>query len=211
MPFENKKLVRESDWMRVYEISDPKGYLFESKFLIDNLQVSPSTIKERWLHLSEGEKIEFASAFSSQPPRHADDQQILDFLMGVGPEEVWRAIANLLPFCPDRDRALEFLVDRVRQAPERRANYYQTIELLRGESAILLLRQRYDEYRKLLTKKSQGSDQFDVWMDYLQCSKTLWTLTQDPTFLSALKEGQTTAPPELRPSAARLLREVEKI
>lgn len=207
----DKTLLRESEWMRVFKARDEKTYIYESKFLMDGLHVSASTIRSRWPNLSSDEKIEFASAFSCQPPRHKDDQDILEFLMEVGPEDVWRAIARLLPFYPDHDRALEFVLGRVRQASEPRANYYQAIESLHGESAISLLRQRCQEYRKAFTKKSEGSNQVDLWIDYLQCCKTLWSLTRDSMFLSALKEAQTTAPPEVRPCASRLLREIEKM
>lgn len=196
--------------MRVFKLENEQTYTYESKFLIDNLQVSPLTVKTRWPGFSSSEKLEFASAFSSQPPRHNDDQEILQFLMEVGPEEVWRTIAVLLPFSPRRDRALEFLLDRVLHAPEPRANYYQAIESLRPEAAIPILRQRYEEYRKLLARKSERSDEVPHWIDYLQCSKTLLTLTQDPTFVAALKEGLTAARAEVRSSAALLLREVEK-
>ena len=210
MGFHYRKLVRESEWVRVYELTDPKRFLLESKFLVDNLQVSPSAIREKWSDLSENAKVEFASAFSSQPPRHADDQQILQFLMEVGPEEVWRSIAIVSAFHPSVDYALQFLLERIRQAPARRANYYQGLELLHRAEAIPLLRQRFDEYRNMVAAKHDHADEPSFWVDYLQCTKTLWTLTRDATFLAALKQGQTTAPPELRSLAGLLLREVEK-
>ena len=209
MTFGARKLVRESEWMRVFEIQNEKTYFYESKFLIDDLHVSPVTVRSRWPEFTLDEKVEFASAFGSQPPRDNDDQQVLEFLMDAGPEEVWRAISKLLPFHRLRARALEFLLVRVRQASGARANYYQALESLQGSEAVSMLRQQYEEYRDLVARKAPQSEQFDVWIDYLHCSKALWTLTQDPTYRAALKDGLTTAPPELRSSIAHLLREVE--
>jgi hypothetical protein len=79
MAIQEKKIVRESDWMRIYEFADKRGHLFESKFLVDNVHVSPSSVRMKWENFSEAERVEFASAFSAQPPRNSDDQEILHF------------------------------------------------------------------------------------------------------------------------------------
>lgn len=209
MPFHKKRLVRESEWARIYELSDPQGQLFESKFLVDALHVSPSVIREKWARLSEDEKVELASAFSAQPPRDADDQQILQFLMEVGPEEVWKSIAIVSTFHPDKEYALQFLLERIRRAEERSANYYQALQLLRRPEAIPILRQCYDEYRTRVVAKVGRPRETDFWVEYLQCTKTLLTLTQDPTFLASLNEAQVIAPLELRAYVANVLREIE--
>jgi hypothetical protein len=210
MTFGTKTLVRESDWMRVFKVGE-ETYLYESKFLVDDLRVSPHAIRDRWPSLSLDEKAEFASAFGSQPPRDNDDQQILEFLMGAGPKEVWRGIATLVPFHANSDRALDFLLEKADQeAPGMRANYYQAFELLRKTEAVTLLRKQYDDYRNLIANRSTRRDQLDVWIDYLQCSKTLWALTHDSIFLTALKEAEASAPAEIRPSLEFLLGEAEK-
>ncbi len=210
MSFHKKNLVRESEWARIYNISDPGGYLFESKFLVDGLHVSLPSIRDRWPLLSAEEKIEFATAFSAQPPRDGDDQQILQFLMQVGPEEVWKSIAIVSTFHPNTDYALQFLLERVRGAAEGRANYYQALELLRRAEAIPRLRERFDEYQGLVSASDGRSERASFWVDYLQCCKTLFTLTKGPAFLAALEEGRVRAPLELQPYAATILYEVEK-
>lgn len=209
MTFEKRTLVRESEWMRVFKLQDQNTYLYESKFLVDNLHVSAAAIEKRWQDLSADQRIEFASAFSCQPPRDDDDRRILEFLMGMGPEEVWAAIAKLMPFYPDRTRALRFLSKRAEDAVECRANYYQAIESIRGEPTVSLLRGHWYQYQSALMGEAREPSRPDLWIDYLQCSKTLWTLTRDAVFLSALKEAQTTAPVAFRPLAAKLLREAE--
>jgi len=205
-----KTLVRESEWMRVFKFHDQETYLFESKFLVDDLRVPPLTVRSRWPNFTPDEKIEFASAFSSQPPRDDDDQKILEFLMDVGPEEVWRTIAKLLPFHPLHDRALEFLLERTEKTAKLRANYYQALESLRGPEAVPALRQHYNQYLNLIAGKDAQNQQLDIWIDYLQCAKTLLILTRDLMFESALEEAKITAPAELRSSAASLLEEAKK-
>ena len=209
MTIGHKTLVRESEWMRVFKIQNEETYVYESKFLADNLHVPALMIRTKWQELTLGERVEFASAFSSQPPRDDDDQQILEFLMDVGPEDVWRIIAKLMPSHPHQDRALQFLLVRLQQASGPRANYYQALELLQRPEAVLPLRRQYEEYRKLHADKTAEGENFDHWIDYLQCSKSLWALTHDPVCRIALNDGLKTVPPELRSFVTLLLRDVE--
>jgi hypothetical protein len=210
MSFDTKKLVRESDWMRIFKFENEETYIYESKFLVDDLRVSPLAIKKQWPGLSPSEKQEFSTAFGSQPPRDNDDQNILQFLMEVGPEEVWRNIAVLLPFHTRPDVALAFLIDKVQHGSSSRADYYQAIELLRGMEAVPILRRHFDEYRSLLFPKVEG-DNVDLWINYLQCGKTLFNLTQDLTYLSELKRAQRSASLELQAHALRIVHEAEKV
>jgi hypothetical protein len=209
MTFGSKTLIRESEWMRVFKIQNENTYVYESKFLVDKFHVSPSVIRDRWRELTLDERVEFASAFSAQPPRDDDDQQILEFLMDAGPEGVWRAIAKLLPSHPQPDRALKFLLERIRQASGPRANYYQALELLHRSEPVQTLRRQYDEYRTQMAGKVAEGQALEFWTEYLQCSKSLWGLTHDPIYRIALKDGLTAAPPELRSFIALLLRDVE--
>lgn len=205
----DKKLIRESEWMRVFKIENEEKYLYESKFLIDNLRLPVSVIKDRWPSFSRHDKEEFATAFSTQPPRDDNDRAILQYLMETGPQEVWRNIAVLVPFHPNRSDALTFLIDKVQQ-DDSRANYYQAIESLRGTQAEPALRQHFDGYRSLLGPQSSSDDDVRIWADYLQCTKTLFVLTHNPIFLSALKKGRADAPAELQTYAANILREAEQ-
>ena len=204
-----RRLVRESEWLRVFQVGDEEAYVYESKFLVDDLEVSLSTVKEKWPGLSLDEKVEFSLAFSCHEPSKGEDQRILEFLMEVGPEEVWKTIAIVVPFHPRADVAVKFLLERIKETRGSRANYFQGIELLRREESIRVLRKYYDEYGKVVTGEMNGRDEVIQWMDYLQCAKTLWTLTQEPMFLSALRDGQAKTPEGLRSYAKNLLRKTE--
>lgn len=208
MTSNTRKLVKESEWMRVYRIEYEETYIYESKFLMDNLRISLQQVQEKWPHLSPSEKAEFSTAFSAQPPRDDEDQAILQFLMEIGPQEVWHNIAILLPFHRRPDEALGFLMERIERDSSSRTNYYQAIGSLGGAKAIPILRRQFDEYHvQLAAKPDQGSE---IWSDYLHCAKTLWILTQDPAFLSALKKAQVGAPQELQPHLAHILREINQ-
>jgi hypothetical protein len=202
-----KKLVKESEWTRVFKIGDQEKYLYESKFLMDDLHVSSTTLKQRWPSLSLNEKVEFSTSFSSQPPRDAEDSEILQFLMEKGPQEVWRNIAILLPFHPRPDEARTFLLMCLNQDPQSRANYYQAIALLNDTNTVPALRSQFEEYQaKLASNPSQNSE---FWSDYIQCTNALWTLTRDSMFFSTIKESVKKAPRELQAYIKNLLQQVE--
>ncbi len=119
-----RKLVRETEWERVYE-SDVGVRMHESKFLADGIKVSAEFIIGRWRDFSMAEKVEFANAFSAKNEVSAEDERILDYLMEAGDSYTWMAIASLLPYHRNRERALEFLLRRVGEEGEDKANFFQ--------------------------------------------------------------------------------------
>jgi len=211
MTNETRKLIRESEWMRVFRIGDREEYVYESKFLIDGLHASPSDIKSKWAAFSPEEKVEFSTAFSSQPPRDDADQGILQFLMESGPEEVWRNIAILMQFHPRPNEALAFLIKRIERESGSKANYYQIVELLQGAEAVPALRRDFEEYQRQLSCGLGKDSEVSIWSEYLQCAKSLFALTKDEFFLDVLRRSQKTSPPELDYYLTHLLEEAERI
>lgn len=204
--FGHRKLIRESKWMRVFQHADNDTEIYESKFLVDDLQISASEVRKIWPVLPLADKVEFALAFGCHTLREGEDKEILEFLMAVGPDEVWTSIAIIAASHPQPNIALEFLLQRIRQCREGCANYFQAIELLRREEAIPLLRERYNEYQRALARRPQEMAGDGPWIDYLQCAKALWTLTHDSTFVDDLKK----APAQFDSYAAYLLREIDE-
>jgi hypothetical protein len=207
--FGPKKLIRDSEWLRVYVSDDGKSYHYESKFIVDNLQVSAEAFKRRWPTLSPDEKHEFADAFSCHVPNSADHQQILGFLMQCGPEKIRDSIARVVPYYADRDAALEFLLRGLRAGGRPRSHYYQALEMVEDGRAIPILVEHYEEYRPLVAGRPQGRDSMGLWFDYLQCCKTLLTLTADQRYLADLKGAATAVPRWARPFASFLLGQAE--
>lgn len=197
-PAQEKRLLRESAWMRIFGVKGEDTIIYESKFLVDGLHLSPADVRKMWSQLSLEQQIEFASAFSTQPPRHLDDHGILEFLLETGPEPVWRGIAILLPFHRNRARAVSFLSERLKQSPLQRANYYQAAESLHAQEITDIMHLHFHEYRTTFESDPEASRDLRRWIDYLQCCKTLFALTQDPQFSAALDQGVSRAPKELR-------------
>ena len=85
MPSLNKELIRESRWMRVYNLGDT--LLYESKFLADGLQVSSASLISSWKNMAEEEHTEFALAFLAKPDQDlaAFQKTIQDFWDGLPP------------------------------------------------------------------------------------------------------------------------------
>jgi hypothetical protein len=183
---QEKELIEETEWMRVYRLAD-NAQLLESKFLTDGLQVSAASIRQRWHGWTIGEQLNFANAFIAKPVLTAEDQEILKFLMEVGPEPVWCMIACLLPRYADRERALSFILERVASGGTWAGNYYRALETIGDAQAVSFLRERYEEYRrKLAPFEQQGL--FSQLTDYLICCRALWKLSGSPEYQEGLKE-----------------------
>jgi hypothetical protein len=111
---------------------------------------------------------------------------------------------------PDPSKAMAFLLDKVERERSSRANYYQAIELVHGVEAIAPLRRLFDEYRSLLATDPAQRVEIDAWIDYLQCCKTLFSLTEDEEFLLSLKQAAPRVPLELQMYTSNLLEEIKE-
>ncbi len=183
---EERTLVRETEWSRLFR-AGPKTLVWESKFLSGQLQVSAASLRERWPGWLHVEQIDFASALQAKPVLSADDQEILAFLMEAGSEDVCSTIAYLLPKYEDRERAVSFLLERVRVGERHAASYYQALERIGDARAIPALRQRYEEYRRKLAPFEQHGLHSEL-SDYDSCCRALWKLDGSAEYEEALKE-----------------------
>ncbi len=168
MPSLNKELIRESRWMRVYNLGDT--LLCESKFLADGLQVSSASVISSWRNMTEEEHTEFALAFLAKPDLQSDDEKILNHLMEVGSTKVLRSIALLAVRHSDRERVFRFLTQQIKKGPKPLSNFYQALELLNDRRAVPTLRQVYDRHKANL---STGECEESELVDYLECCKAL--------------------------------------
>jgi hypothetical protein len=200
-------LVRESEWSREYQVA-PSVYSWESKFLTEGLKVTATSIQQRWPSLSPNERLDFAQAFIAKRQFSGEDEEILAFLMEEGPEWLWVTIAPGLVKFSDRDRALSFLLARIRSAHAESANYYCVLELMGDQRAIPLLRERYEEYRHRLPPLEKQA----LWgelSDYLYCCRALWKLEGLPEYEEALKDLLLHPEEQIRRTARALLGPLE--
>jgi hypothetical protein len=201
--YRSGKLIRESEWMRVYE-SPRFGRVYESKFLADGLEVPAESIISRWPRLSFAERIEFSNAFAAKPQLTVEDERILDFLMDIGSFEIWMAIAPLLPRSRNRERALKFLLDRIGEGRLYSSNFFQAAETMNDRRAVPALRSVYDRYGKTLQGLVQAPEKLD-YVDYLQCCRALWVLEGSPEYRKVIEEFSRSSAESVRSLAERLL------
>ena len=206
------KLLRESRWIRVFEL--PNGSeLVESRFLTEDIQVLAEDLASFWRASSAQEKQEFIVSYISKPWISAEDDKIITFLMGEGPREVWSMLAILLPRYGDKDKALKFLLERLRDEDVYpKGNYFQALEAVAPErlSATVLqlldaLRARYEQLIDVNVLGEKGvALAHPVW-DYLACCRALFVISKHEEYLDRIKLYASSADPQLQNWALHLL------
>jgi hypothetical protein len=204
--FVRGKLLRESEWSRVYEaqVGSRPATLHESKFLTDGMQPTADSIISRWGGLSFPERLDFANAFAAKPEVTTEDERILDFLMETGDFYICMAVAPLLTRHRDRGKALGFLLERIGENRKDRANLFQAVREIKDKRAVPALRAAYENYREALGKGARSGDQVD-YMDYLECCAALWAIEASAEYKEAIEEALTSKDPTARRLAESLL------
>ena len=198
------KLVHESEWMRVYD-SDRWGEVHESKFLTDRIQVSAESIVNRWGGLSLAEKLEFANAFAAKREVTPEDERILDFLMEVGDPPIWATVAPMLPRHTNRERVLAFLLRRLKDEGFSKANFYQSLELLKDKTALPALREDYQRYDSRLREHGKLQSESD-YLEYLSCCKALWVIDGSREYQEVIERQTKSEHEKVRVWADMMLR-----
>jgi len=188
--FKDKQLVRENEWIRIYNIGPGQQY-YESKFVHDNVQVLAKSIESRWHTLSAEEQADFVMAFQSKYPLTSEDEEILEFLMNTGDENVWSTLALPLTRMSSskHEKALAFLIERIQRRDTHRANYYQALGELKDTKAIPALKVAYEEERRTISLDKPLTDFQDIfpYIDYLACCAALYILEGSKEFKQAIE------------------------
>lgn len=201
----NAKPIKETEWTRVYRAGD--AFVHVSKFLEGGLQVSADSIRARWPTFSFQEKLDFAQAFSAGGKATAEDERILDFLMEAGDFHIWDAIALRLRHHRDKDRVLAFLLERIKEKGEYKANFFQAIGLMKNERAVRALRAAYDDYRKRLGASLSSGASLD-YMDYLYCCAALWRIEGPSEYKQVIEDASRSQDEAVRITAELILRDL---
>jgi hypothetical protein len=194
-----KELIRETEWNRVYRISNTE-IRWESKFLDVSFVVSPDSIRKRWHSLSADEQLDFSLAFAAKPVISEDEEEIIEFLLEVADPDVCSNIALLAASLSDKRKALSLLLTRIEQRAPPLANYFQALTLLSERDAVPALEKIYDEY----SRQSATAD-YPTLRDYTHCCRTLLRLTGQYRYEGPLRELSQSRDPRVAALARRLL------
>ena len=202
MTRKDRKLVRESEWVRIYRT---KNNVLEvvSKFLEGNLQPTAAEFEKKWPVLSPEGRLDVCSAYQAKARLSEEDVEILNVIMMMGDELSWGNIVSVFARHPDRNRVIAFIRERLEKQSPPLANFYQAIETLEAKELIPKLLEKHKQYRRSgVSPKSQDRI---LCIDYLVCCKTVWKLTGIQDYKAELQEYLTSDDKVTRDFASRLL------
>ena len=201
-PGEDRELAGEMEWSKVYRYRT--GYCwYVSKFLTGAVEVTATSIRQRWPGWALEEQVEFARAFCQKPAFTAQDREILAFLIEEGREYIRTMAACPLANHADLDSILSFFRERIRAGPARVENYFEALRRIGDGRAVPFLRERYEAYRKELAPLEQrGGGELK---GYMRCCRTLWMLTGAAEYKVSLEEMLRHPDPAVQRQARRLL------
>jgi hypothetical protein len=139
---ENCELVRATEWSYSFKCG-PKSYCRISRFLAEkDFEVKASEIRQRWPSMDEAEPLDFAAHFHVKETWTENDTEILEIVMNNGNDRIWSGCALAMLRHSDRNRAVEFLMERVRRSESERPplNYMQALGLAGDRRAAAVIR-----------------------------------------------------------------------
>jgi hypothetical protein len=170
-PSLKKKLVHEDRWSRTYQVADDE-YASESKFEAEGLSISVQELRSSWFSWTESERLNFVNAYRSKPSFGVQDEDVLDFLMENGSEQVWSTIALNLTRHSHKKKVLSFLLDRLQFGSEPKSNFVQALYVLRDAAAIPGLLELQRRLSKEVSPKTVPLDRWKVY-EFLKCCEAL--------------------------------------
>jgi hypothetical protein len=191
----------EKEWFEDDVVVNGVRYPRVSKFSRPEFSVPVSLLVAHWSSWSRKRKATFAAAFGVRAKLTNGDCEVLKFLMKNGNSEVWSMVAALIAReYPDHDRALAFLLDRVKEAvppiafgaKRCKANYYQALGILGTPECVDVLKEALAAHRQYVNAHTSlhwwkiWKDRL-VYLDYLWCSAELFRLTGEEEYRTNLK------------------------
>ena len=162
---ENCELVKRTDWSYSFK-GGSNSYCTISRFMAEEgFVVSASEIRQRWPSMNETERIDFAMNFRVKEPCTENDTAILETIMNEGNDEIWSCSALAMLKHPDRNRVVEFLIDRVQQSASEHPplNYMQALGIAGDRRAVASIRPYYEKYLKAMIAEAVSGVPDDVF------------------------------------------------
>lgn len=109
--------------------------------------------------------MDFASNFGQKKTWTDNDTEILEIIMNDGDDYVWSSCALAVLRHSDRNRAVEFLIERVLRCASGRSplNYAQALGLAGDRRAVPVIRPYYDRYLKAMEAEAVTGVPDDVF------------------------------------------------
>ena len=127
--------------------------------------ISAAEIRQRWPSMAERERLDFASSFGVKETWTENDTEILDIIMKDGDDRIWSSCALTMLRHPDRNRVVEFLIDRVQHTQLERPplNYIQALGTAKDGRAVASIRPYYEQYLKAMEAEATTGIPDDVF------------------------------------------------
>jgi hypothetical protein len=194
---ENCELVRRTEWSYSFKCGE-KSYCSISRFMAETgFEVSAPDLSGRWPAMSERERLDFASNFHVKEDWTDNDTAILEVIMQDGSDVVWGSCATAMLRHPDRNRAVEFLLARVRHSSEAEhppLNYMQALGLAGDARAVPVIRPYYEKYLKAMEAEPVTGVPADVFFGpvpyhaFLAIAGDLFKITHSEEYRQAIRK-----------------------
>jgi hypothetical protein len=162
---EDCELERRSEWSYSFKCGS-KSYSRISRFMVEpGFQVSASDIRQRWPSMNESDRLDLASNFYNKETWSENDTQILEIIMSDGNDRIWTSCALAVLKHPDRNRAVEFLIERVQRSDSEHPplNYMQALGMAGDRRAVPVMRPYYEKYRQAMEQETKTGIPEDVF------------------------------------------------
>jgi hypothetical protein len=128
-------------------------------------EVSASEIRGRWPWMNEMERMDFASNFHLKETWTENDSEVLGILMNDGDDNIWGTCALAMLRHPDQNRAVEFLIERVKRNESDRPplNYIQALGIAGDRRAVPVIRPYYEKCLKAMELKAATGVPDDIF------------------------------------------------
>jgi hypothetical protein len=149
---ENCELEKRTEWSYSFRCGS-KSYCSISRFMVEpGLEVSASEIRQRWPSMNVRERMDFASNFGQKKTWSDNETEILEIIMNDGDDHIWSSCALAVLRHSDRNRAVEFLMERlVRCGPDfSPLNYAQALGIAGDRRAAAVILPYYNKYLKAM-------------------------------------------------------------
>jgi hypothetical protein len=193
---ENCELVKRTEWSYTFKCG-PKSYCRLSRFMTEEgFEVSASEIRRRWPSMDERDRMDFAQNWWPKRTWTDDDTEILDIIMADGDDDIWQCCTQAFLKYPDRDRAVNFLIDRVLhyRLEHEPLNYFQVLGMAKDKRAIAAILPFYEKYKTILDTEPVIGVQEDVfrgaipYFPYLVAAGALFKITGNPEYERAIRK-----------------------